>query len=103
MARARRAAREVGDRGGGGPRRRARRTPTPRPRPELLRALAEATGGAFSALPDGGLPDLRLTDPEVVEIGRRKAVPIWDRWWTLAALAAALAAEWVLRRRWGYW
>jgi len=30
-------------------------------------------------------------------------VPIWDRWWTLALLAAALSAEWVLRRRWGYW
>ncbi len=73
------------------------------PRPELLQAVAETTGGAFSALPGGDLPTLRLADPEVVEIGRRKAVPIWDRWWTLAALAAALSAEWVLRRRWGYW
>jgi hypothetical protein len=73
------------------------------PRPELLRGVAEATGGAFSALPDGELPELALADPEVVEIGRRRAVPIWDRWWTLAALAVALSAEWVLRRRWGYW
>jgi len=73
------------------------------PRPELLSAIAEATGGGFSALPDGGLPRLALADPEVVEVGRRKAVPLWDRWWTLAALAAAAAAEWVLRRRWGYW
>lgn len=73
------------------------------PRPELLSAIAEATGGGFSALPDGGLPRLALANPEVVEIGRRKAVPLWDRWWTLAALAAAVAAEWVLRRRWGYW
>ena len=73
------------------------------PRPELLRAVAEATGGAFSALPDGGLPTPALTDAEVVEIGRRKALPIWDRWWTLAALTLCLSAEWVLRRRWGYW
>jgi uncharacterized membrane protein len=73
------------------------------PRPELLQAIAEATGGAFTAIPDGDLPDLALADPEEVEVGRRKAVPIWDRWWTLAALATALAAEWVLRRRWGYW
>lgn len=73
------------------------------PRPELLRAVAEATGGAFSALPGGDLPDLALADPEVVEIGRRRAVPIWDRWWTLAALALVLSTEWVLRRRWGYW
>ncbi len=73
------------------------------PRPELLSALAEATGGAFSALPGGDLPDLRLADPEVVEIGRRKSVPVWDRWWYLAALAGVLAGEWILRRRWGYW
>jgi hypothetical protein len=49
------------------------------------------------------LPALRLADPETVEIGRRKDEPIWDRWWALAALAATLAAEWILRRRWGYW
>jgi len=73
------------------------------PRPELLRAISEATGGEHAALPGGGLPELALNDPERVEIGRRKDVPIWDRGWFLAALAAALAAEWVLRRRFGYW
>jgi uncharacterized membrane protein len=73
------------------------------PRPELLSAVAEASGGAFEAIPGGGLPNLRLADPEVVEIGRRKAVPIWDRAWYLLGLALALGAEWVLRRRWGYW
>ncbi len=73
------------------------------PRPELLRAIADATGGVFATLPRGGLPDLRLSDPEVVEVGRRKDVPIWDRWWYLALLSAALGAEWVLRRRWGHW
>ena len=72
------------------------------PRPDLLSAIAEATGGRASALPGGGIPDLALADPEVVEIGRRKSVPIWDRWWYLAALAGTLAAEWTLRRRWGY-
>ncbi len=73
------------------------------PRPELLRAIAETTGGGYAELPGGGLPDLALEDPERVEIGRRKDVPIWDRAWYLAALAATLAAEWVLRRRFGYW
>jgi uncharacterized membrane protein len=73
------------------------------PRPELLSALAEASGGAFDALPGGDLPSLRLTDPEVVEVGRRRSVPIWDRAWLLAALALTLGAEWVLRRRFGYW
>ena len=73
------------------------------PRPELLRALADATGGSFATLPRRGLPDLRLSDPEVVEVGRRRDVPIWDRWWYLAILSAAIGAEWVLRRRWGHW
>jgi uncharacterized membrane protein len=73
------------------------------PRPDLLSAIAEASGGAFAAIPGGDLPDLRVSDPEVVEIGRRKAVPIWDRAWFLVALAMALAGEWLLRRRWGYW
>jgi hypothetical protein len=73
------------------------------PRPDLLSAIAEATGGRFSALPGGSLPELAMADPEVVEIGRRKAVPIWDRAWFLGALALTLAGEWVLRRRWGYW
>jgi uncharacterized membrane protein len=73
------------------------------PRPDLLKAIAEATGGDATVLPGGGLPKLAMTDPEVVEIGRRKDLPIWDRWWNLAALAFTLGAEWVLRRRWGYW
>jgi uncharacterized membrane protein len=73
------------------------------PRPELLRALADATGGGSAELPGGALPELALHDAERIEIGRRKDVPIWDRGWYLAALAATLAAEWVLRRRFGYW
>jgi hypothetical protein len=73
------------------------------PRPDLLRQVAEATGGAFSSLPSGGLPEVRLADPEVVEVGRRKDVPIWDRAAFLLLLAASLGGEWVLRRRWGHW
>lgn len=73
------------------------------PRPELLSAIAEATGGHFAVAPDERVPALALADPEVVEIGRRKALPLWDRVWYLGALALALGAEWVLRRRWGYW
>jgi uncharacterized membrane protein len=72
------------------------------PRPELLRAVAELTGGSFSTV-DRGLPEVRLADPEVVEIGRRKDVPIWDRAWFLVGLVLVLGGEWVLRRRWGYW
>jgi hypothetical protein len=68
-----------------------------------MRAIAEATRGAFVALPSRSLPEVPLADPEVVEVGRRKDVPIWDRAAFLALLCATLAAEWILRRRWGYW
>jgi uncharacterized membrane protein len=73
------------------------------PRPELLKAVAEATGGGFATLPARGMPEVPLAEPEVVEVGRRKDVPIWDRAAFLALLAASLAGEWVLRRRWGHW
>jgi uncharacterized membrane protein len=72
------------------------------PRPELLRAIAEATGGRYVRAGDrpSGLP---FREPEAVEVGGRKDVPIWDRAPLLALLAAALAGEWALRRRWGRW
>ncbi len=73
------------------------------PRPELLAAIAELTGGDSTSLPGGALPALRQLEPEVVEIGRRSELPIWNRWWFLAGLALSLGAEWVLRRRWGSW
>jgi len=73
------------------------------PRPELLRAIAEASDGTFATLPRRGMPEVKLADPEVVEVGRRKDVPIWDRAWFLAGLCLTLGAEWVLRRRWGFW
>jgi uncharacterized membrane protein len=72
------------------------------PRPDLLRAVAEATGGRHTAA-RAGLPELPFVEAEAVEIGRRKDVPIWDRGWALALLATALAGEWALRRRWGRW
>ena len=60
-------------------------TDDPLPRPELLRAIAEATGGSYSELPRT-LPPLHALDPEVVEIGRRKDRPIWDNGWPLLLL-----------------
>ncbi len=71
-------------------------------RPELLRAVAEATGGGFTTADDGVLPALGLPEPELVEVGRSKDEPIWDRAWLLALLVAVLGAEWLLRRRWGW-
>ncbi|HET8733038.1 MAG TPA: glutamine amidotransferase [Anaeromyxobacteraceae bacterium] len=73
------------------------------PRPELLRQVAEATGGTFTRLPHSGLPELKLREPELVEVGRKRDEPLWNRWWALAALAGALTGEWLLRRRFGLW
>ncbi len=73
------------------------------PRPDLLRLIADATGGTFTRLPRSGLPEVRLRDPEVVEVGRKQDRPLWDRWWFLAVLAGALGGEWILRRRFGHW
>jgi hypothetical protein len=41
-------------------------------------------------------------DPPVVEVGRAKDKPLWDRWYYLTALVGLLGAEWFLRRRFGY-
>ena len=73
----------------------------PAPRPDLLEAIAKATGGSVHRLPASRLPDLSFVDPDVVEVGRKKNVDLWDRWTWLALLAGSLAIEWSLRRRWG--
>jgi uncharacterized membrane protein len=71
-------------------------------RTELLADLARDTGGKAYRLPLEGLPDVPLLDPPVVEVGRSRDRPLWDRWEWLLLLATALGLEWVLRRRFGY-
>jgi hypothetical protein len=71
-------------------------------RTELLADLARASGGRAYQLPLGGLPDVPLLDPPMVEVGRSKDAPLWDRWGWLVALAVLLGTEWLLRRRFGY-
>jgi len=71
-------------------------------RADLLAQLAKDTGGKTYRLPLEGLPDLPLLDPPVVEVGRSRDRPLWDRWEWLLLLATALGLEWVLRRRFGY-
>jgi hypothetical protein len=71
-------------------------------RPQLLQEIADLTGGSVWELPRTSVPHLPLQEPEVVEVGARKDLPVWDRWWPLAILVAALGVEWALRRRWGH-
>ena len=49
-----------------------------------------------------GCRSVPLLDPPVVEVGRAKDRPLWDRWYYLVALVGLLGTEWFLRRRFGY-
>src|SRR5919197_6733917 len=71
-------------------------------RADLLEQIAKVTGGKAYRLPMGGFPDVPLLDPPMVEVGRSRDRPLWDRWYYLVALAALLGMEWLLRRRFGY-
>ncbi|RYZ37764.1 MAG: theronine dehydrogenase [Myxococcaceae bacterium] len=71
-------------------------------RPQLMEQIASVTEGKAYKLPLDGLPDVPLLDPPVVEVGRAKDQPLWDRWYYLVALIALLGAEWFARRRFGY-
>jgi hypothetical protein len=72
------------------------------PRPDLLAALARETGGRSLELASGVWGRLKLEDPDVVEVDRRRNVELWDNSWALALGALVLAADWATRRRRGY-
>lgn len=74
----------------------------PMPRPDLLRLVAETTGGSVISADGAKWRDLHIPDPERVEIGQRKSEPMWDRLTVLLLLCAVLGSEWFLRRRWGF-
>lgn len=71
----------------------------PLPDHELLRAMAEASGGLFLK-PDGVAAFLqelaRRDERNIVE--RRRVRPLWDNLVFLLAFAAVLTAEWCVRR-----
>lgn len=69
---------------------------------DLMEDIANATGGKAYRLPMRGLPNLPLLEPPVVEVGRSKDQPLWDRWYYLVTFVALLGVEWFLRRRFGY-
>ena len=75
-------------------------TQDPFPHPEILRALAEGSGGSFTEI------STPLSTPEIkesrrVEVDRSRVIPVWDGYPALAILLGALGAEWWLRRRSG--
>ncbi|MFO0726084.1 MAG: glutamine amidotransferase [Myxococcota bacterium] len=72
----------------------------PFPRPEILRALAESSGGKFFDVGES-LSGVEIKDSRRVEVDRTRVVPIWDGPWSVVLLALVLTAEWWLRRRSG--
>lgn len=68
----------------------------------LLEEIARATGGAFFDSTRVSLADVPLREPPMVEVGRSRDEPVWDRWYWLTLLIFVLGAEWAVRRRFGY-
>lgn len=68
----------------------------------LLEELAAATGGKALSLADFALAKAPLLEPPLVEVGRSKDLPLWDRWYWLTLLVVIIGLEWGLRRRFGY-
>jgi hypothetical protein len=66
----------------------------------LLRRIAERTGGKFYELAEADRLPEDLGDV-VAALKRHEDHPLWASWWVWAALAALLAAEWLLRKRAG--
>lgn len=70
--------------------------------PELLTALAQMTGGERIAPNDlGKLWDRLAASREDLKIERKLEIPLWDRWWWLAAVLSLLCFEWFWRKHRG--
>jgi uncharacterized membrane protein len=72
----------------------------PRLNEGLLRRLARESGGKYVRSADAGqlVPALRSSAPRTTEPERRD---LWHEPWAFALVIGLLAAEWILRRRWG--
>lgn len=68
----------------------------------LLADIARTTGGRFFDRPSLSLSDVPLVEPPLVEVGRSKDQPLWDRWSWLLVMVTIVGLEWAVRRRFGY-
>jgi hypothetical protein len=69
--------------------------------PELMRKVAEVSGGAVVNASDvARMPDVVKRWEASRELSHRQQT-VWDRWWLLAAMLGMLGIEWWLRRREG--
>lgn len=70
------------------------------PRNDLLAQISAATGGTHRVGPLS-LDNLRYLEPKTERVNRRTLIDVWTSPWILLVIAALLATEWQLRRRWG--
>ncbi len=68
---------------------------------DLLRRIAELTGGQLLRSEDleKFLDDLK--GRKLDELTRVQVYPLWDNWWLLLAFVTVMAAEWTVRKRAG--
>lgn len=71
------------------------------PRDDLLKSIADASGGKFIRSGRSALAKLPFEAPRVNRVSKRKSVDVWSAPWILLLFVVLLAAEWHLRRRWG--
>lgn len=67
----------------------------------ILSAAAEQTRGKFYTITTAGNLLDELPAGRRVPIENLPPIPLWNRWWLLAAFLACLTTEWILRKRKG--
>lgn len=67
---------------------------------ELLKTIAQKTGGHFITVKDDP-EELGIDIPPKRTITGYKTVKVWDNPWFFIAILTLLSSEWILRRRWG--
>jgi len=70
------------------------------PQPKVLSALSNAGGGEALMFSES-MKDIARKPPEMVQVNRRKDIPVWSNGWVLALMIIMPTLEWFLRRRWG--
>ena len=74
-------------------------------RPEMdsaaLKSAAETTHGKFFTMADADRLLTELPAGRRVPVENLPPIPIWNRWWVLAAFLTCLTTEWLLRKRKG--
>jgi hypothetical protein len=66
-----------------------------------LTAAAEATHGTFYTVANADQLVADLPAGRRVPVQNLPPIPIWNRWWLLAAFLSCITGEWILRKRKG--